>query len=254
MNDKRPLILISNDDGYRAKGINDLADMARPFGDIVIAAPDGPRSGAAMSITSREPVRASLISEEPGLTVYSCSGTPDDCVKLAMQELLPRTPDLVLGGINHGDNSGINAHYSGTMAIVLEAAMKGVSAIAFSSCHTSWSADFSPMRPYVERVIRHVLDRGLPRFTCLNVNAPALPEFKGMKTCAMGMGDWTNEWEKRCDPRGRDYYWLTGSFVPDDPDDPRTDKWALANGYVAVSPVKLDMTDYDCLSQLDFQP
>lgn len=250
MGKDRPLILISNDDGYDAKGINDLADMVRKFGDIIIMAPDSARSGAAMSITSRIPVRAKLIKEDEGLKIYSCSGTPADCVKIAIHGFLPKKPDLIIGGINHGDNSAVNALYSGTMAIAIEGAMKGISSIAFSSCHTSWDANFEPMRTYVERIVSYVLEHNLPYGTCLNVNAPAMDEFMGMKICSMCNGDWINEWEKRIDPRGRTYYWLTGSFDNLDEENDKTDKWALNNGYVAITPLKIDMTNYEMIKEL----
>lgn len=246
-----PLILISNDDGYDAKGINDLVEMVRKYGDVFVVAPDGGRSGAALSITSKDPVTVKLIKEEEGLTVYSCSGTPCDCVKMAFEKLLPRRPDLVLGGINHGDNSAVNVHYSGTMGAAIEACMKGVNAIGLSSCKRESNASFEAMRPYIEQVVEQVLEKGLPKWTCLNLNAPASDVFKGIKMCRMTYGEWTNEWEERKNPRGFTYYWLTGSFSGIDEENPDTDKWALNNGYIAVTPIKLDMTDYDLMDYLD---
>ena len=246
----KPLILISNDDGYDAKGINDLVEMVRKYGDIVVVAPDGGRSGAALSITSKEPVMVKLIKQEEGLTIYSCSGTPCDCVKMAFEKLLPRRPDLVLGGINHGDNSAVNVHYSGTMGVAIEGCMKGVNAVGFSSCKRESNASFEAMRPYIEQIVERVLDKGLPKWTCLNVNAPETDEFQGVKMCRMTYGEWTNEWEERKNPRGATYYWLTGSFSGIDEENTDTDKWALNNNYVAVTPIKLDMTDYDMMEFL----
>ncbi len=244
----RPLILISNDDGVDAKGINDLIGMVRKYGDIFVVAPTGGRSGAGMSITSAVPVYVNLLKEEEGLTVYSCTGTPCDCVKIALDKLIPRTPDLVISGINHGDNAAVNVHYSGTMGAVIEACMKGINAIGFSSCKKATDASFEAMRPYIEQVMEHVLNNGLPKGTCLNLNAPAQDEFKGMRMCRMAQGEWVNEWEERINPRGVKYYWLTGSFAAKDPHLEDTDRWALDNGYVAVTPIKLDMTDYTLLT------
>ena len=238
----RPLILLSNDDGYQAKGINALVDMVRRFGDVFVVAPDSPRSGASMGITAHEPVRNRLIHEEPGLTIWSCSGTPDDCVKMAFEVLLPRRPDLVLGGINHGNNCAVNAHYSGTVSIVFEGCIKRVPSVAFSSGYMAPDADFEGMRPVVERIVGHVLENGLPEGVCLNVNAPAQAEFKGIKVQRMGMGDWHEEWQEATHPHGWTYYWIAGYYAPFDPQDERTDTWAYDHGYVAITPLQLDLT------------
>ncbi|MCM1311333.1 MAG: 5'/3'-nucleotidase SurE [Bacteroides sp.] len=252
MQKERPLILISNDDGYMAKGVNDLAEMASRFGDVIVVAPDKGRSGSAMAITSSEPVKVDLIRKDDHIAVYRCTGTPVDCVKLAFEAIVPRKPALILSGINHGDNSAVNVHYSGTMGIALEGAMKGIPSIGFSSCYTQHDASFENLRPYVEKFIRFALDGHIPDGTCLNINAPACQELKGMRLCRMGKGEWCNEWERRNHPRGWTYYWLTGSFRSADGDDETTDKWAVSNGFVAVTPIRLDMTDYDFgLSDID---
>lgn len=253
MQKERPLILISNDDGYMAKGVNDLAEMACCFGDVIVVAPDKGRSGSALAITGREPVRVKLVGKKEGIDIYCCTGTPVDCVKLAFEAIVPRKPDLVLAGINHGDNSAVNVHYSGTMGIAIEGTMKGIPSIGFSSCYTQSDASFENMRPYIDKFIRYALDGNLPKGTCLNINAPASPVFKGMKLCRMGNGEWCNEWEGRIHPCGWTYYWLTGNFNSFDDDDDTTDKWAVNNGYVAVTPIRLDMTDYDFrISDIDF--
>ncbi len=246
----RPLILISNDDGYRAKGINELARMVMKYGDVVVVAPDKARSGTALAITSREPVTVELVAEETGLKIYSCSGTPTDCIKIAFEVLLDHKPDLVLSGINHGDNSAVNVHYSGTMGIAIEGTMKGIPSIGFSSCYTAADACFDSMTPYIEMFVEYALSGGIPKGVCLNVNTPACDLFKGLKVCRMGNGEWVNEWEERKHPRGWTYYWLTGNFVSSDAEDDDTDKWALENGYVAVTPIRLDMTDYDMMERL----
>ena len=157
----RPLILISNDDGYEAKGLHVLTELAREYGDVVVVAPDGGRSGAALSVTFQRVLTSRLIKEEPGLKVYACNGTPCDCVKLGLAQYCDRKPDLVLGGINHGDNSAVNVHYSGTMGVVIEGCLKGIPSIGFSHCSHNMDTDFEPMIPYMRRVIDYVLKNGL---------------------------------------------------------------------------------------------
>lgn len=250
------LIFISNDDGYSAEGINQLAEMVRPFGDVFVVAPDSGRSGASMSISSHTPVKNHLIKTDPAtsgkgsLTVWSCSGTPDDCTKMAFEVLLPRNPDLVLGGINHGDNCAVNAHYSGTMSIALEGCIKKVPSIAFSSGKIAADADFSYMTDYVQKIVKMVLSEGLPEGVCLNVNVPDTDNIKGIKICKMGMGDWHEEWQEREHPRGGKYYWIAGYYAPYDQNDKDSDSWAFDNGYVAVTPLQLDMTAYNTLQTL----
>ena len=172
MKNEKPLILISNDDGVSSKGIDVLVKTLAGLGEIVVMAPDGPRSGASGAITSELPVRYYKVKEAEDLMVYKCSGTPVDCVKLALFELLPRCPDLVIGGINHGDNSAVNVHYSGTMGVVIEGCLKGVPSIGYSLCDHDADADFNPMLPYVRRIAEEVLAHGLPKGVCLNVNVP----------------------------------------------------------------------------------
>ena len=247
---QRPLILISNDDGYRAKGINTLAEIAKEFGDVVVVAPEGPRSGAALCVTFNSIITTRLVKQEPGLTVYSCSGTPGDCTKMGIANLCPRTPDLVLGGINHGDNSAVNVHYSGTMGIVIEGCMKGIPSIGFSYCSHLADVDFTPMFPYIRKIIGNVLENGLPKDVCLNVNAPDMKEYKGIRVCAMGNGIWGNEWEKRVSPRGFEYWWLVGDYTSTDPVDAETDYAMLRKGYVTVTPTKIDITAYEAFDTL----
>jgi len=247
---KKPLIYICNDDGYDAKGINCLIEMVKDLGDVFVVAPDSPRSGSSLSFTSHLPLRAKLIRQEPGITVYSCSGTPCDCVKLAFEKLLPSRPDIVLAGINHGDNASINAHYSGTMAIALEGTMKQVPSVGLSLADFSAEAEFTPMTDEVRRIVKQVLAKGLPKDTYLNVNFPATPPYKGVRICRMGNGEWINELEERCDPRSRIYYWITGSFVDYDANDLSTDLAALNDGYITVTPLKLDLTAYETMDQL----
>jgi 5'-nucleotidase len=238
----KPLIFLSNDDGFFSGGMRALIETLRPLGDIVVMAPDAPRSGYGCAISANTPVHYRLISSEAGLTVYSCTGTPMDCIKLARQELLPRAPQLVVAGINHGDNSGVNVHYSGTMGIVIEACLNRIPAIGYSYCSHRSEIDFTPCMPYIRRTTEYVLEHGLPPHTCLNVNFPDAPSYKGVRVCRQAMGAWINEWE-RC-PRERDpnYFWLAGEFNPSEPNNTHTDYYALQHGYVAVTPTTVDIT------------
>ena len=249
MKNEQTLILISNDDGITAKGINELIRMLRPLGELVVMAPDSPRSGAACSLTVVNPVHYTLYGQEDGLTMYSCSGTPVDCVKLALHSVLTRKPDLVVGGINHGDNSAVNVHYSGTMGVVLEGCMKGIPSIGFSLCDHDPDADFTPLTDYVQGITRQVLRHGLPEGVCLNVNFPLAPRFNGVKVCRQTRGQWQQEWVPCPRPHKTDYYWLTGSFHRSEMGED-SDAWALEHGYVAITPVKTDVTAYEMLDRM----
>lgn len=250
MKETKPLILVSNDDGVTAKGINELIKYLRPLGDIVVMAPDSARSGSGCAITVTQPVHYALIKQEPGLRVYSCSGAPTDCVKLARNTVLDREPDLVVAGINHGDNSGVNVHYSGTMGAVIEGCLNGIASIGFSLCNHDCDADFSPLRGYIQEITRMVLDGGLPSLTCLNVNFPNTADIKGIKICEQAVGRWMKEWEP-CPRRGdNNYFWLTGEFINFEPENTNTDNWALKNGYVAITPTNLDVTAYGFMAEL----
>lgn len=248
MNTKKPLILISNDDGYHAKGINSLIDMLRDIADIIVCAPESARSGFATAFSATVPLRLKQRRDEVGMQMWSCNGTPVDCVKIALQELFAdRLPDMILGGINHGDNASVNVHYSGTMGVTLEGCMKYIPSIGFSLCDFSSDADFEPLRPYVRQIVQKVLSEGLPKGVCLNVNFPKLTEFKGIKICRMAMGAWYNECVKQRHPHGYDYYWMTGSYRNDEPEQKDTDNWALTHGYISITPTRIDVTDYDML-------
>ena len=176
MENQRPLILVSNDDGIMSKGISELLRFIRPMGEVVVMAPDTPRSGTSCSLTTNEPIHYTLVRKDVGLTIYKCSGTPTDCVKLAFHTVLERKPDLVIGGINHGDNSSVNVHYSGTMGVVMEGCLKEVPSIGFSLCSHEPNADFEPSGTFVREIVTRVLEKGLPPLTCLNVNIPAVKE------------------------------------------------------------------------------
>lgn len=274
MKNKKPLILISNDDGYQAKGINSLIDMVRNLGDVLVCAPDGPRSGMACAFSAATPLTLTLRHKEQGLEVWSCNGTPVDCVKMALAELCrDRRPAIVLGGINHGDNGSVNTHYSGTMGVVMEGCMKYIPSVAYSLCDFRADADFEPLTPYVKQFTQQVLCHGLPRGVCLNINFPdpsnllCLGEasvtppkqgetegvFKGVKVCRMAFGSWGNEVSKCHHPRGYDYWWMVGQYTNDEPEAEDTDNWAVTHGYVSITPTRMDVTAYeamDAVSQL----
>ena len=250
MKNQRPTILISNDDGFQAKGINCLAEMIRDMADVVVCAPEGPRSGYACAFSATSPLRMWLRHREEGLEVWSCDGTPIDCVKLALNQLFTdRMPDMIIGGINHGDNGSVNTHYSGTMGVALEGCMKYIPSVAFSLCDYDADADFSPMRPLIRQITQKVLDEGLPMGVCLNVNFP-LGECKGVKVCRMAHGTWYNECVKEHHPRGYDYFWMVGSYRNDEPEAEDTDNWALTHGYAAITPTHIDVTHYEMLDTI----
>lgn len=248
---QRPLILISNDDGYQAKGINSLVDMLSDLGDIIVCAPDGGRSGKGCAF-SMDCLTMRHIRTEGNVQVWACSGTPVDCIKMAYSQLCPRKPDLVLGGINHGDNASTNAHYSGTVGIVTEGAMKGIPSIAFSTCDYSADADFEPMRPLVRQLVEKVLSEGLPHYVYLNVNYPVTEECKGVRVCRMAHGHWRKEVDKCTHPsRNFDYYWMTGYYQNDEPEAEDTDAWALRHGYASITPLTVDITAHDFIKKFN---
>ena len=250
----KPLILITNDDGVNARGIHVLSSVAAEFADVVVMAPERDASGTSHSITSTRPVRAKEWKMENGINVYSCDGTPVDCVKLATEHFCPRQPDLVLSGINHGSNSSINVLYSGTLGAVLEACALGFNAIGFSLLHHSHEADFSACLPWVRQVIGNTLKNGLPRGVALNVNIPKLPleDIRGIRICHAAEAYWSDSFAGRVDPRGVPYWWLTGKFICENPPE-SSDEWALAHGYVSVVPIHTDFTHYPLIDELKKQ-
>lgn len=246
--DKRPLILVTNDDGITAPGLRTLISIAQEFGDVFVMAPDSPQSGKGHAITVNNTLYVNKISE----TEYSCSGTPVDCVKMAVHEILKQKPDLCISGINHGSNSSINVIYSGTMSAAVEAGIEGIPAIGFSLADFSWNADFEPTKPFIRKIMESALTNNLPKGVVLNVNFPKLPEkeIKGIKICRQANAMWIERFDKRQTPHGRDYYWLTGEFVNYDKGED-TDEWALANGYVSVVPVQFDLTAHHAIQTLN---
>jgi len=247
MTETKPLILITNDDGYSAPGIRALVNAVKNLGSIMVVAPDKPQSGMGHAITVSATLHISEIEVE-GVKGYSCSGTPVDCVKIAVNKIMDRKPDLILSGINHGSNSSINVIYSGTMSAAVEGAIENIPAIGFSLCNHSIDADFSAAVEIVEQITRKTLKSGMPDNICLNVNIPAMKaEFiAGIKVCRQAKAVWEEEFDERVDPSGRTYFWLTGKFINHD-EGSDTDEWALKNNFVSVVPVQCDFTDYNSL-------
>lgn len=246
MTDRRPLILVTNDDGIFAKGIRTLVEQMTELGEVWVIAPDSPQSGMGHAVTIRDILRVDEVDYDvAGVRAFACTGTPVDCVKLAIYRVMGRKPDLLVSGINHGANSSINVIYSGTMSAAVEGAIEGVPSIGFSLLDLSATADFNASRPFVSALARRVLEHGLPKGTCLNVNIPKLPleALRGIKICRQANGYWSDAFDKRVDPGGGEYYWMSGKFVnPDKGED--TDEWALENGYVSVVPTQCDLTNH----------
>jgi 5'-nucleotidase len=196
-----------------------------------------------------EPLYKTKLLEEDGLTIYKCSGTPTDCVKMALNNILDKKPDFIFSGINHGSNSSVNVIYSGTMGAVLEGCSQGITSVGFSLCDHSKDADFSLFLPFVESIIAKVSTQDLPQGVCLNVNAP-IGEIKGVRVCMQSKGQWIEEFDKRVNPNGQIYYWMTGVFENAEPENTGTDEWALNNGFVSVVPTTCDLTHYESLAWL----
>ncbi|HEY0047524.1 MAG TPA: 5'/3'-nucleotidase SurE [Flavobacterium sp.] len=250
---KKPLILVTNDDGITAPGVRKLISVMSELGEVVVVAPDKPQSAMGHAITINNTLYLNKISAEgAAVTEYSCSGTPVDCVKMAVSEILKEKPDLCVSGINHGSNSSINIIYSGTMSAAVEAGIEGIPAIGFSLQDFDWNADFDQTETFVKRIASEVLKNGLPEGVLLNVNFPKLKkeEIKGIKVCRQAKAQWIEKFDKRKTPQGRDYYWLTGEFINQDKGED-TDEWALDNGYVSVVPVQFDMTAHHAMQQLN---
>lgn len=249
----KPLILVTNDDGISAPGIRALIAVMSEIGTVVVVAPDSPQSAMGHAITINSTLHISKISgENAAVTEYSCSGTPVDCVKLAVNEILKQKPDLCVSGVNHGSNSSINVIYSGTMSAAVEAGIEGIQAIGFSLLDYDWNADFDTIKPFIKKIALEVLDKKLPEGTVLNVNFPKLKynDIKGIKICRQAKAMWMEKFDKRQTPFGKDYYWLTGEFVNQDKGED-TDEWALANGYISVVPVQYDLTAHHAIQQLN---
>lgn len=246
---KRPLILITNDDSYKSPGIAVLTKVAGEFGDVVVLAPDAPQSGQSSALTVEVPIRVFLKESRPGYKLYKTNGKPTDCVKVALNKILTQQPDFIFSGINHGSNASLNVIYSGTMGAALEGAISGIPSIGFSIMTHSWEADFTNSIPYCRQIIRQVIEHGLPEGVCLNVNFPE-GEIKGIKVCRQSKGLWHKEFVSNTDPRGQEYYWLTGEYLNREPQATDTDIWALNNNYVSIVPTHCDMTAHAYLKEM----
>lgn len=247
---KLPLILVTNDDGIDAPGIRTLISIAREIGQVVVMAPDKPQSGASHGITFAEPLRIKKIAQEDNYQEYSCNGTPVDCVKLAENVVIKGRPDILISGINHGSNASINVIYSGTMAAVIEANIDKIPAIGFSLDTYEPQADFEAARDYIKEIILNILENGLAKDICLNVNIP-YTELHGIKVCRQAKASWREGFDSRTDPRGGNYHWLTGEFVNDDKGE-ESDLEALSNGYISIVPVQVDLTAYSAMDSLKY--
>lgn len=249
---KKPLILVSNDDGITSKGIRFLVEAMSELGEVIVFAPDSPQSGMGHAITIHSPLKmrkSDIFGEH--VEAYECSGTPADCVKLAKFYLQKRqqVPDLVVSGVNHGSNTSISILYSGTMSAAMEGAVEGFPAIGFSLCDYHQDADFSHTKTMTQQIANQVLKSGLPHGTALNVNFPAKQDepLKGMRICRQARAKWQEVFDERTDPYGRDYLWLTGSFVNSDKGED-TDEWAIKNNYASIVPCIFDLTAHHTMS------
>lgn len=246
------LIFITNDDGINAKGIKSLIEIAKPFGKIIVVAPEVGNSGMSHALTIKTPLRLRKVSEEDGIVQYAVNGTPVDCVKLAFSQVLPAKPDLLISGINHGSNSSISVIYSGTMAAAIEGSLYNVPSVGFSSTSYDKNQSFEMPKAFGGKIVKKVLEEGLKKGTCLNVNFPDIKaeECKGIKIARQNKGRWVEEFDKRTDPRGSDYFWLTGYFENDEKESTDTDEWALNNNYISIVPVSIDFTAYSEIENL----
>ena len=247
----KPLILVTNDDGIMAPGLRALTETMLQIGEVVVVAPDKPQSGMGHAITVFTPLRFFHITGTNGYLEYTCNGTPVDCVKLAIDKILKRKPDLLVSGINHGSNATINVIYSGTMSAALEGAIEQIPSIGFSFLDNSLEADMTIAKKYATIISKQVLKNGLPDGTCINVNIPAVKEskIKGIKICRQAKAYWSDEYYEREDPNHRKYYWLTGVLENHDTGKD-TDEWALKNNYVSIVPVQADLTAHYAIDTL----
>lgn len=248
----KPLILLTNDDGVAAKGLAALVEMVKPYGRVVVVAPEAANSGMSHAITVDQPLRLRAVKVDEDVAIYACTGTPADCVKMAMSHVVSDTPDLIVSGINHGSNSSISVVYSGTLGAASEGCLYNIPSVGFSLLSHRSDADFSASIHFGQRIIEKVLANKPASRTYLNVNIPNLPigEMKGIKLCRQTSGVYREEYEKRTDPHGQEYYWLTGTFINEEPAATDTDEYALAQGYVAVVPLHPDMTAYSELDRM----
>ena len=249
---EQPIILVTNDDGITSPGIKNLIEAAKTLGKVVVVAPDKAQSGMGHAITIGNPLRMDKVDMFGDVEAWQTSGTPVDCVKLAVDKILHRKPDLCISGINHGANHSINVIYSGTMSAAMEASIESIPSIGFSLLDYRFDADFSAATFYANKIIKTVLANKLDKHLLLNVNIPSVPkkEIKGIRVCKQAYAKYKEEFDERLDPHGKKYYWLTGEFINFDSAED-TDVWALQNNYVSVVPVQFDLTNYTLKKLLD---
>ncbi len=253
MKKQKPLILVTNDDGITAPGIIALVEVMKTLGEVVVVAPDRPQSGMGHAITINSTLRLHKTQTHGIKEEYSCSGTPVDCVKFAINKILKRKPDLCVSGVNHGSNTSINVIYSGTMSAAVEGAIEGIPSIGFSLCDYSIDADFAPAKKIIKTIAENVLKNALPKDVCLNVNIPKLKYnlIEGIKICRQARANWVEELDERHDPSGKPYYWLTGKFENYDKGKKDTDVWAIENNFVSVVPTQYDMTAHKAIKEIE---
>ncbi len=252
INKKKPLILVTNDDGISAGGIRFLINIARKYGRVLVVAPDSVQSAKSHSITQATPLILNKIDEEKDYVEYSCSGTPVDCVKLANHKISLERPDLVLSGINHGTNTAISVIYSGTMAAAIEASLNNIPAVGFSVNSYASKIDFSQLTPYIEDILNKVLTKGLPDNVSLNINFPdpSTETIKGMRVCRATKGAWAEDFKDACNPHGKNSMWITGAFNNFEPDAKDTDEYFIKNGYASIVPIKPRFTAHEHIETL----
>ena len=248
---ERPLILVTNDDGITAPGIRNLISFMNEIGEVVVVAPNSPQSGKGHAITINSTLSYEEVTLDGPQTDFSCSGTPVDCVKMALDKILTRRPDIVVSGINHGANSSINVIYSGTMSAAVEAGVEGIPAIGFSLLDFSWEADFTQAKEFIQNIVRRTLEHPMPKGVVLNVNIPKLPanEIKGIKFCKQAAAYWDDRFEERKDPFGHSYFWLTGKFQEIETEED-TDLHYINEGYATIVPTQFDMTAHAAIEEL----
>jgi len=247
-----PLILITNDDGYTAKGIHVLAEIAMKIGEVVVVSPEGPKSAQSHSITVKDPVRFYEKKLHSGYKTYACTGNPADCVKIGIHEILDRKPDLILSGVNHGSNLSASIFYSGTIAGAIEGCLNQIPSIAFSHEDHHQKPDYSAVEQYIPIIIEKFLANPLGVGYCLNVNFPSsrAEDIVGLKIARTADGYWKEKFLKRSDPFQHDYYWLTGEFINNEPQSIDTDIWAYDHNYVTVVPIHLDLTAHQLIESM----
>lgn len=250
--DKKPLILVTNDDGFTAPGIKALVEVVGDKAELLIVAPDKPQSGMGHAITVNAPLRMFETDYFGDHKAYYCSGTPVDCVKLGMYILGDRKPDLIVSGVNHGSNVSTNVLYSGTMSAAVEGALEGIPSIGFSLCDYDWAADFEPAKHFMEKIVEKALTEGMEKGICLNVNIPKLKlaDIKGVRVCRQARAYWDDSFDERIDPLKKKYFWLTGSFHNHDKGY-EADMTALEEGFVTIVPTQYDMTAHHAIGKLN---